>query len=219
MMGERFKELLQSQQVELPAARELEQQRTQLRPKSTRIVQQPLERLVGVLEFLHVRQIATAFDGKHETLRRSFAPVLEGRARRELVIGIVDLDRWKMSRIEAQVFVRRQFVRIEDLLPMLVRPPRGADPGLRHGRYDPLTLIVFQPPAPSGWARLKGSDCRAPVPSVARATSVASAPGAMAKLPCQRTQASRPAAGSISVAVSQVSPPSALNSTCWMPRS
>src|SRR5260221_3081161 len=64
MVLQRLKELLQSLQIELPAAWELEQQRPQLGPEPARVVQQPLERLFGVGELLHVGQVAPGLDRK-----------------------------------------------------------------------------------------------------------------------------------------------------------
>src|SRR5438105_8857206 len=106
-------ELAQTVKVEVPASRKLEQHRTELLTEPSRVVQQALQRLLGILELLHVREVAAGFDCEDESLRGFSSPQLEGLARWELVIAVVDLQCWKVLPKKWQELGLRQLRRIK----------------------------------------------------------------------------------------------------------
>src|SRR5215208_412664 len=74
MPPQRIEKLSQALQVDRPAARELKQDRSQLFTQTARVTQQPLERLLRLLELFHVGQIAAGLDCKEKPVRRVALP-------------------------------------------------------------------------------------------------------------------------------------------------
>src|SRR5207237_367765 len=74
MSLERFEELLKTLKVLVPASRKLEEHRTELLAEPAGVVQQPLERLFGVFQFLHVCEVATGLNGEQKPRRRLALP-------------------------------------------------------------------------------------------------------------------------------------------------
>src|SRR5262245_25837361 len=79
--------------VQLPSGRQLIQDGTEMTAQRLHTAEQPPERFLGVLQFLHVSEKAAGFYSIEKTARRTGGPASERRFLRKSVEGVVDLDR------------------------------------------------------------------------------------------------------------------------------
>lgn len=72
-------------------------------------------------------QIAAGLDGIEKIGRRLLAPGGERFLLRQMIKGVIDLDRVEELKIVIEPVLHRQFRRIKDFPPVLVHPTGGAD--------------------------------------------------------------------------------------------
>jgi hypothetical protein len=77
------------------------------------VVKRPFERLLRVLQLLHVRQKPARLDRVPEAGRRLLSPFLERFGRGPPVEGVVDLDRVEDTRVLREPAPCRELSRIE----------------------------------------------------------------------------------------------------------
>jgi hypothetical protein len=78
---------------------------------------------MGVLQFLHVRDVPAPLDCEDELIRYGIPPHGKGLPLRELVKGIVDLYRVKALHIIFEICFGGEVSRIEGTSPVIVMPP------------------------------------------------------------------------------------------------
>src|SRR6187401_441870 len=85
-------------------------------------LEQSCDRLVWITQSLHVREVATRLDGKHERHPHLPAPRREHRSFRQPIEGVVDLDSVEVSRVVRKPLRRLQVRWIERGPPRFVVP-------------------------------------------------------------------------------------------------
>ena len=87
-------------------------------------VEKACDRGVGVFQFFHVRNESVRFDRIAEIWRRLPIPFLECGGRRQMIKGVVDLDRVEHARIMREPLGNGQLFRVKRAAPMFVVPTR-----------------------------------------------------------------------------------------------
>src|SRR4030095_13242240 len=123
-------EVLEALEVDGPARRKLIQHRAQLGTELPDVFEEAAQRILGILELLHVCQEATGFDGVDKASRRLLSPFRKCARLRQSVEAVVDLDRIEAEGVMAEPARLRQVGRIEVAAPMFVLPSGTADPKL-----------------------------------------------------------------------------------------
>src|SRR4051812_14439476 len=113
--------------VDRPVGRQLKQHRTERPTETIGASEEAMERLLRILQLLHVGQEAARLDRVGEPARRAASPRGEGRRIRKAVEGVVDLDGVEMRRVMLKPLPLRHAARIEIAAPVLVLPPGTAD--------------------------------------------------------------------------------------------
>ena len=90
------------------------------------VLEQPIHRLGGVLQLLHVRQVAAGLDGKQETRRNPAGPVRERLRRGQPIERTVHLDAVEHLRVRLEPEASRHVRVVEPRSPVRVVPTRAA---------------------------------------------------------------------------------------------
>jgi hypothetical protein len=103
--------------------RQLEHDRPKLVLERLDPFEEAPDALLGILEALHVREIATALAGEHEAFGRRLAPAAEGVDLDQSVEGAVDLDRIEPLGVEAELIAALcHAARVERATPVPIAP-------------------------------------------------------------------------------------------------
>src|SRR5438067_2591194 len=124
---QRFEKFLESFEVHRPSRRQLIQDGTERRAEALRAREEQPERLLRLLQLLHVREKTARLHGIHEPARRSPGPCGERRRRGKAIKGVVHLDRIEMLSVILEPAALRELRGIKIALPMPVLPARAAD--------------------------------------------------------------------------------------------
>ena len=110
-----------------PARRQLIKDRPERRAEQFCARKEELERTLGILELLHVRQIPARFQGVYEPARHAPAPGSESRGVGQPIEGVIDLNGIEALGVVLQPPALRQVGRIEVATPMFVLPSGASD--------------------------------------------------------------------------------------------
>ena len=122
-LRQRLQELFEAFEIERPLWGQLIQgPDLETCPERLDPVEQSRDRLIGVLQLLHVREETAGLDRIHEMLRCLFGPAGERRFFWKAVEGVVDFDRIKAHRIVSKPEGLREIGRIKVAPPVLVLP-------------------------------------------------------------------------------------------------
>src|SRR5215218_191154 len=122
-------EVLQPCAVKLPAGRQLVEHGAQMTSKGPGAAEEALDRLLRVLELLHVREKAAGFYGEQESARRARGPVSERVFFRQPVETVVDFNGVEDGGVVLEPPLLRKVSRVEVPAPVFVLPPGTADAG------------------------------------------------------------------------------------------
>ena len=123
----RLQELLQTCRVHAPSRRQLHQNGAEDIPKPIGPRQESPEWLARVCKLRKMRGVTAVFQRVQETQRGLLAPGIEGLRRRELVKGVVDLDRIEAFGVVSEPLSFQDLFRIENALPVIVLVSRRPD--------------------------------------------------------------------------------------------
>src|SRR2546423_1675740 len=96
---QRAQEDLEALQVQRPPRRQLIEDRAQPRAELLRVLEESRQRILGVLQLLHVREEPAGLDGVEKMRRRLLAPFRKRPGRRQAIKAVVDLDRIECQRV------------------------------------------------------------------------------------------------------------------------
>ena len=114
--------------VEFPARRELVEDGAEMAAERAGAAEEPIDRLFGVLQLLHVRQEAAGLHGEEESARRPRGPGGERRFVGQAIEAVVDLDGVEDRGVVVEPALLRQVIRVEVAAPVLVLPSGATDP-------------------------------------------------------------------------------------------
>ena len=117
----------ESFEVDAPPRRQLVQHGSKRTAEQPRSRKQPVERLRGVLQFLHVGEVSACLDGIEKPRGSSRPPLGKRRPFRQAIERVVDLNSVKLRRVVFEPAGLREVLRIECPTPVAVLPPRTAD--------------------------------------------------------------------------------------------
>src|ERR1043166_7495580 len=100
---------LEALEVQRPARWKLVKDRSEPRSQLPRVIEEARERIVGILQLLHVRQEAPRLHGVEKARWRLLAPLRERLGRRQPVEAVVDLDRIERQGVVREPARGRQF--------------------------------------------------------------------------------------------------------------
>src|SRR5689334_149006 len=86
-----------------------------------------LNRVLAILQLLHVGDEAIGLDRIAESGRRLVVPSVEGFRLRHAIEAGIDLDSIELLRVALEPALLRQALWIEDAPPVLVHPARATD--------------------------------------------------------------------------------------------
>src|SRR5690348_499811 len=126
-LGDERQKIGQARQVLFHVGRELKERGPALFAEQGRRFQEVLELAPHVLQPFEVGDLLRGLENEAELRSHLLRPRGHHRFLRHPVKGVVDLHGAELGGVEAQHFVRRDFLRIEVALPFLVGVARGAD--------------------------------------------------------------------------------------------
>src|SRR4051812_12516914 len=86
-------EPVKSRDVNLPSRRQLIEHRTEMWPELARALEEALERLLRILELLHMGQEPAGLDREEKFFRCTLGPPCERGCLRQAIEAVVDFDR------------------------------------------------------------------------------------------------------------------------------
>ena len=147
---ERSHEVTESIDVDPPPWRQLIEDRTEMAPQTSKPREQPLERLLGILQLLHMRQEPARLHREFKTSRHAAGPREKRPALRQPIKAVIDLDRVETCRVVRQPARRRHIHRIQLAAPVPVLPARASNAGTRPTRGTPSSFSALAARAPIG---------------------------------------------------------------------
>src|SRR3954469_23652433 len=124
---QRLQEMIEAFEVDRHVRRKLIEHRPERVLEPPGAAEEALERLLGGLQLLHVRQVTAGLDRVDETFWRAPAPGRESRSLGQPIKGVVDLDRVEPLRVVLEPAALGQLAGIEIAAPMRVLPSGAAD--------------------------------------------------------------------------------------------
>ena len=129
----RFQKVVEALQVLVPVGRALEEEGTERVAERLHAAVQVLHRLLGILQFLEVRDVLVGLDREREPLRGALPPGAEGVGLGALVERVVDLDGVERAGVDTEPVVLGDIVGVEAAGEGVVLPAGGADVEEGHG--------------------------------------------------------------------------------------